>query len=62
MLRVPVVDTETCIGCGNCEALCPEVFRVSPEGKSEVINESGDCDLQAAIDSCPVAAISAFEK
>jgi len=61
-LKIPVVDRDLCIGCGNCESLCPEVFHVGPEGKSEVIGEIGGCDIQLAIDTCPVAAISLAEK
>lgn len=61
-MKVPVVKEETCIGCGTCESICPEMFRLSPEGKSQVISESGDCDIQFVIDSCPVGAISSVEK
>ena len=55
------VDEYTCIGCGTCEGICPEVFQVSEEeGKSQVINpEGGPEDLiQEAIDSCPMEAIN----
>ena len=55
------VDEDTCIGCGTCEGICPEVFQVSEEeGKSQVINpEGGPEDLiQKAIDSCPMEAIN----
>jgi len=52
------VNTETCIGCGTCEALCPKVFKVQ-DGKSTVIAECNEeCNCQEAIDSCPVGAIS----
>jgi len=54
------VDQDTCIGCGTCEGICPEVFRLNEEkGKSEVIKiEGGPEDLiQEAIDSCPMEAI-----
>lgn len=61
-MKIPVVNRETCIGCGTCESICPEVFRLDAEGKSEVIREAGDCDLEFVIDSCPVGAISAVEK
>jgi ferredoxin len=61
-LQVPTVDKEICIGCGNCESVCPEMFRLNQEQKSEVIKESGDCDIQFVIDSCPVGAISMTEK
>ena len=52
------VDHDLCIGCGNCESMCPQVFKLE-NGKSTVISEDcGDCDCQAVIDSCPVSAIS----
>ena len=52
------VNEELCIGCGTCESLCPEVFKIE-DGKSKVISEEcGDCDCQSVIDSCPVSAIS----
>ena len=53
------VNAETCIGCGTCESLCPNVFKME-DGKSKVVAEDcGDCNCQEAIDSCPVSAISA---
>lgn len=54
----PIVNEELCIGCGTCESLCPNVFKIEG-GKSHVIcEECGDCDLQESVDSCPVNAIS----
>ncbi len=55
------VDKDTCIGSGNCEATCPEVFEVTG-GKSHVkINpvpqDQEDC-VREAIDGCPTGAIS----
>lgn len=61
-LKIPRVDQELCIGCGTCESLCPEMFKVFPEGKSHVIKEEGNCDLQLVVDSCPVSAISLVDK
>lgn len=55
------VNEELCIGCGTCESLCPEVFKVE-DGKSHVISDNCDnCDCQNVIDSCPVSAISMEE-
>jgi ferredoxin len=52
------VNEELCIGCGTCESLCPNVFKLE-DGKSKVIAEDcGDCDCQEVIGSCPVNAIS----
>lgn len=27
--KIPVIDTDACIACGNCEAVCPEVFHLN---------------------------------
>lgn len=55
----PVVDQDTCTGCGTCVELCPEVFEMKDD-KAEVIgpDKCDTCDCQEAIDSCPVEAIS----
>ncbi|KZL90009.1 ferredoxin [Clostridium magnum] len=57
-----VVDQETCIGCGLCPSICPEVFQMNDDGKAEeVVDEvSGELvdSAKEAADSCPVNAIS----
>ena len=58
-----VVDESTCIGCGTCVALCPEVFELGEDGKAKVkLQNSKTPKLQAEIDEaievCPVKAIS----
>jgi ferredoxin len=56
-----IVDHDTCIGCGMCENLCPEVFKLV-EGKSTVIQkpvaEKNKKCANEAVESCPVSAIS----
>ena len=56
-----IVDIETCIGCGNCEEVCPAVFHLDEAtGKSTVIDADA-CDYvgccEAAEENCPVDAI-----
>ena len=55
-----VVDQELCIGCGTCEELCPQVFKLGDDGKSHVIAQ--ECDsagcCEEAAEACPVQAIS----
>ncbi|MBU1451866.1 MAG: ferredoxin, partial [Proteobacteria bacterium] len=59
MSQKVVVDQEACIGCGNCEAVCPEVFKLNEDERSQVIKPEGgpDC-VEDAIDQCPAEAIS----
>jgi ferredoxin len=58
---IPVkVDQDTCIGCGLCTSLCPQVFEMGDEGKARVIKPNAEkekCAKEAA-DSCPVTAIT----
>jgi ferredoxin len=59
--RIPIINQEACVACGNCEAVCPEVFRLNENlGYSEVINPKGASteSIQAAIDQCPAQCIS----
>lgn len=55
------VDQDTCIGCGLCCSMCEAVFRLNDDGKAEAYAEATDenqGEVQSAIDSCPVSAIS----
>lgn len=52
------VNAELCIGCGTCESICAQVFKLV-DGKSTVVaQDCGECNCQEAVDSCPVGAIS----
>jgi ferredoxin len=51
------VDKKKCIGCGLCESMCPEVFKLGSDGKSSVKNPKGKCNLKDVASSCPVQAI-----
>lgn len=52
------VDDDLCIGCGACISACPEVFAFNDEGKSHVIGENSECDLEEVALDCPVQAIT----
>ncbi len=62
-MKVVWVDRESCISCGLCVSLLPEVFRFQ-EGKSMAYNPSGAPDekIQECIDGCPVSAIHRQEQ
>lgn len=58
----PTAHKDTCIGCGLCESICPAVFKLGADGKSEVIvddiSKDMESDCQKAAESCPVSAIT----
>jgi ferredoxin len=56
------VDQDTCIGCGLCTAVCPEVFEMNDDGKAQAsVNDISEELLDSAKDAeegCPVTAIT----
>ena len=60
MDRRVYIDEEECIGCGSCEDICPDVFKLNEDTeKAEVITPEGSPEdfINEAIDSCPVECI-----
>lgn len=59
-MKTLVIDENACIGCGTCAALSPKVFKMSDDGKAEVIDQNAETEevIQNSIDSCPVQAIA----
>jgi ferredoxin len=52
------VDASTCVGCGLCEQVCPEVFKVEGDGIAHIVGQPGaSSTVQEASDQCPVNAI-----
>lgn len=51
------IDTSVCVGCGLCEQLCPEVFKLE-DGIAQVKgSECGQHSLPEVVQQCPVEAI-----
>lgn len=55
------VDKDTCIGCGICPDVCPEIFKMDDDGKAigsddEISEDAMDNALDAEA-QCPVDAI-----
>lgn len=51
---------EGCISCGLCENICPEVFRIGPDGVAEAYNDVTPEQEEKALEaqeSCPVSVI-----
>lgn len=55
-----IIDQDKCIGCGTCETMCPDVFKLDLKSyKASVILENGSekCASDAVVKSCPTSAI-----
>jgi len=56
-----IIDKDICIGCGLCENICPEVFRMEDD-KAVVyvylIPQGAEALCKQAANECPVTAIS----
>lgn len=59
------VNKDLCIGCGACQAVCPEVFEIEDDGLATVIVEEIPEELnEDALDAkegCPTIAIEEVE-
>ena len=55
------VNKDLCIGCGACQATCPEVFEIEDDGFAgvvvDVIPEDVEEDAIDAKEGCPTNAI-----
>lgn len=62
-----IVDEETCIGCGRCVEICPEIFELDGEIAVNKLGEGTDIPIQyesacqEAAGECPVEAIAIEE-
>ena len=52
-----LLSEEKCIGCGNCQLVCPHrVFQIC-EGKAKIVDHNGCMECGACAKNCPTAAI-----
>jgi ferredoxin len=58
------VDEDLCCGCGPCEEICPEVFKIE-DGVAKVQADPVPPDVEAtcreAMENCPTEAIAIEE-
>ncbi len=57
MARKVKVNQDACIGCGACAAAYSDIFNINDEGKSEVVADPAEDQVDDIIATCPVAAI-----
>jgi ferredoxin len=60
MNPLPAIDIDTCVGCGICVEICPEVFTLNESiAKALVINPVGGLPekIEEAMAICPVHCI-----
>jgi len=55
------VNKDKCIGCGYCTSVCPDVFELGEDGKSQVkenadLKKNEKC-IKEAKEGCPAGAI-----
>ena len=64
MTKIPRVNRFECCGCSLCVYALPEVFRLTPDGFSEVYAPSGasKTEIQKVIDDCPVGCVHWYNK
>ena len=59
------VSKDSCIGCGACQALVPNVFDLDDDGLAYVLEnakiEENIDNIKEAADNCPTSAISVDE-
>jgi ferredoxin len=59
------VDPDTCMGCGVCETIAPNVFRLGSEPYAMVLVDHvaprDEEDVREAMDSCPEQSITIQE-
>ncbi|MCK4264976.1 ferredoxin [Candidatus Babeliales bacterium] len=57
MKRVYIISG--CIGCGSCEAICPQVFKVDSvsEIREKTDIEAYEDEIKEAAEICPVGVI-----
>lgn len=72
MAKYAIINQETCIGCGNCEGIAPDIFDLNEEGLAFVkldqnqgsvpIPEDKLGDLAEAIEECPTDSVKVADQ
>ena len=58
------INEEKCIGCGQCESICSDVFKIGDDGLAQVVGIATPElleDIEMAKSGCPTDAIEIEE-
>lgn len=55
-----MINQRKCIGCGTCQMICPQCFKIGASGKAEtkICKLENPKKIKEAVKSCPVGAIT----
>jgi len=53
-----LIDKENCIGCGGCESVCPQVFKMEGGKAVAKMQKTDKSCVKEAEKTCPVKAIN----
>ena len=60
-----IVDEDSCVGHGECEAMAPEVFRVGDDGIAQILDHDASPEIRALVERaalyCPADAIKVIQ-
>jgi ferredoxin len=64
MVEVPRINRYECCGCRLCVYALPEVFRLTPDGISEVYapEAASRADIQKVMDDCPIGCVHWYKQ
>lgn len=60
-----ITVNDSCIGCGMCAGICPDVFSIGDDGKAHAVSDAALSVSETAEEagaSCPVQAIQFLDE
>ena len=58
----PIIDEDTCIGCGICVDTCPQEVLEVGDGIVQVVNEEACIACSDCLEECPMGSITEIQE